>query len=160
MNLGSALIGGFVGTLVLTTTVRIASEVGLTRADIPFLLGTVFTERRTRAKVIGYALHFTIGLLFAFLYHLVFVILGEASWWLGAVFGLLHAMFVGTVGLNILLPAVHPRMGTSLSSADTSPLLEPPGLMMLNYGPSTPVVNVLAHMAYGAAIGYFNGPTP
>ena len=34
-------------------------------------------------------------------------------------------------------------------------LLEPPGFMMLNYGRSTPIVIVLAHVIYGAIIEAF-----
>ena len=40
----SAVAGGFLGTLALTTIVRAASEFGLTRMDLPLLLGTVLTE--------------------------------------------------------------------------------------------------------------------
>jgi uncharacterized membrane protein YdcZ (DUF606 family) len=53
-----ALAGGFVGTLVLTTTLVLASELGLTRMDVTFLLGTAVSFDRTRAKVAGYVLHF------------------------------------------------------------------------------------------------------
>jgi len=60
-----AIVGGLAGTVVLTTILRAASEFGLTRMDIPFLLGTAVTADRVRAKAIGYALHFVFGLLFA-----------------------------------------------------------------------------------------------
>jgi hypothetical protein len=33
--------------------------------------------------------------------------------------------------------------------------LEPPGFLMLNYGRRTPIVSVLAHVAYGAIVGGF-----
>ena len=59
--------------------------------------------------------------------------------------------------VNVLLPVVHPRMGTPLSAADTSPLLEAPGFMLLNYGRATPMVTLLAHLAYGAIVGGFIG---
>ena len=39
MSIWGALAGGFVGTLVLTTALRTANELGLTRVDLPFLLG-------------------------------------------------------------------------------------------------------------------------
>jgi hypothetical protein len=57
--------------------------------------------------------------------------------------------------VNILLPFVHPRMGTPTTSADSTPLLEPPGFMLLNYGRSTPVVTLVAHVVYGAMVGGF-----
>src|SRR4029079_2507663 len=54
---GPAVAGGFIGTLVLTTIIRAAAEMGLTRMDLPFLLGTMLTENRRQAKAIGYVLH-------------------------------------------------------------------------------------------------------
>jgi len=153
--LGGALAGGFIGTMVLTTTLGGASEARLTRMDLPFLLGTGVTEDRLQAKVIGYVLHFTLGLLFALGYYGIFVGLGHSGWLLGAGLGLVHGVFAGTVLVNVVLPIIHPRMGTSLSAADTSTLLEPPGFLMRNYGPSTAFVLLIAHGAYGAIVGGF-----
>jgi hypothetical protein len=155
MTIWAALAGGFAGTLVLTTALEGATELGLTRMNIPFLLGTALSRDRTRAKLLGYVLHFLAGLLFALGYWALFLAIGRATWWLGALFGLAHAAFAGTALVNILLPTVHPLMGTPVSAADSAPLLEPPGFMMLNYGRSTPVVSVLAHLAYGAIVGGF-----
>ena len=36
MSIWAALAGGFIGTLVLTTALRAANELGLTRVDLPF----------------------------------------------------------------------------------------------------------------------------
>ena len=157
MSVWAALVGGFVGTLVLTTTLAAGSHLRLTRMDIPFLLGTAFTQDRARARVVGYALHFVAGLVFALVYYAVFAALGRAGWQLGMLFGLVHALFAGTALVNVLLPAVHPRMGTSDSAANTAPLLEPPGFMLLNYGRATPVASIVAHLAYGAIVGLFVG---
>ena len=155
MSVWAALAGGFVGTLVLTTTLSTASEFGLTRMDLPFLLGTTLTSDRSRAKAVGYAMHFAIGLLFALVYFLVFRAVGESGWALGALFGLIHGLFASIALVNVLLPAIHPRMGTPLSAAADRPLLEPPGFLMLNYGRRTPVVTIAGHIAYGAIVGGF-----
>lgn len=155
MSVSAAVAGGFVGTLVLTTVLRAASEFRLTRIDLPFLLGTALTSDRTRAKAIGYGLHFGFGLVFALAYYAVFLALGRSGWLLGALLGLVHAFFAGSALVNVLLPMVHPRMGTTWTAAVSSPLLEPPGFMLLNYGRQTPVVTVLAHVAYGAIVGGF-----
>ncbi len=154
-SLLAALAGGFAGTLVLTTMLRAASELRLTRMDLPFLLGTAITTDRTRAKVIGYILHFVAGLVFALPYLALFEVLGRSGWLLGAIFGLAHALFAATALVNILLPLIHPRMGTPFTDARSTVLLEPPGFMMLNYGIGTPIVSVLAHLAYGTIIGGF-----
>jgi hypothetical protein len=155
VSVGGTLAGGLVGTLVLTTGLRAASEFGLTRMDIPFLLGTAFSDDRRRAKAIGYGLHFVAGQIFALFYFAVFTAIDESGWLLGALFGLVHAAFAGSALVNILLPAVHPRMGTPNTPADSNPLLEPPGFMMLNYGRSTPLVNTAVHVLYGAIVGGF-----
>ena len=68
---------------------------------------------------------------------------------------LIHAGFVGTALVNVLLPLVHPRMGTTFSDASTTPLLEPPGFLLLNYGASTPLVMITVHVVYGAVVGSF-----
>lgn len=150
-----ALAGGVAGTVVLTTVLRSASELKLTRIDLPFLLGTVISENRLRAKAVGYVLHFLFGLLFALAYWAIFRAIGISGWWQGALFGLAHGLFASTALVNILLPVVHPRMASPLTAADHSPLLETPGFLMRNYGRSTPVVTIAAHVAYGAIVGGF-----
>jgi hypothetical protein len=155
MSFWGAVAGGFVGTLVLTTCLRAGSEIGLTRMDLPFLLGTAFSADRTHAKAVGYGLHFVAGQVFAAMYYVVFVAIGQSSWWLGGAFGLVHGLFAGTALVNTLLPLVHPRMGTPDTSADSSPLLEPPGFLLLNYGHSTPLLTMLVHVVYGAIVGEF-----
>ncbi len=153
MSLWGALAGGFVGTLVLTTALRTANELGLTRVDLPFLLGTAFTGDRARAKAIGYLLHLLAGEVFALIYYAIFAAIDTGGWLVGALFGLLHGVVSATALVNILLPVVHPRMGSTLSAADSAPLLEPPGFLMRNYGRGTPIATVLAHIAYGAIVG-------
>jgi hypothetical protein len=153
VSLWGTLAGGFIGTLVLTTLLRAASELRLTRLDLPFLLGTMVTTDRLRAKALGYLFHFFFGFLFALGYYAVFRSLGRAGWLLGAALGLTHVLFTGSALVNVLLPVVHPRMGTSLSSIDSETLLEPPGFMILNYGRSSPLASLVAHVAYGAVVG-------
>ncbi|MGH2978092.1 MAG: hypothetical protein ACRDLQ_00460 [Solirubrobacterales bacterium] len=155
MSVWGAIAGGFVGTLLLTTGLAAASELRLTRIDLPFLLGTMLMADRTRAKALGYLLHFVAGQVFALVYYAVFAAIDESGWLLGALFGLLHGVFAVTALVNVLLPVVHPRMGTSHTAADSSPLLEPPGFLMLNYGHSTPLVTVAVHVIYGGIVGGF-----
>ena len=155
MSIWGALAGGFAGTLVLTTVLRAASELRLTRIDLPFLLGTAFTANRLHAKALGYALHFLAGLAFASVYYAIFAAIHTSGWWLGAIFGLVHGLFAATALVNILLPVIHPRMGSPHTGANSLALLEPPGFLMLNYGLQTPLVNILAHIAYGTLVGGF-----
>lgn len=153
MSVWAAMIGGLTGTFLLTTVLRAASELRLTRIDLPFLLGTAVTADRQRAKLLGYLLHFVAGMLFSLAYYVGFVGLGRSGWLLGSGFGVIHGLFAMTALVNILLPVVHPRMGDALSSVDSAALLEAPGFLMLNYGRATPIVNLIAHTAYGAIVG-------
>ena len=153
MSVWAAMIGGLAGTLVLTSILRAASELRLTRVDLPFLLGTMATVDRRRAKALGYVFHFFFGFFFALGYYAVFRAVGRAGWLLGAALGLVHGVFTGSALVNILLPVVHPRMGTPLSSIESETLLEPPGFMMLNYGRGSPLASLAAHVAYGALVG-------
>ena len=147
MSIWGALAGGFIGTLVLTTVLRAGSEAGLTRM--------AFTGDRTRAKALGYLLHFIAGQVFALIYYAVFTAVDESGWLLGALFGLVHGLFAGTALVNLLLPLVHPRMATDLTAAPAVARLERPGFMMVNYGLRTPLVSLPAHIAYGALVGGF-----
>lgn len=155
MSIWAALAGGFAGTLLLTTVLRTATELNLTRMDLPFLLGTAVTADRTAAKAIGYVAHFVMGLVFALGYYAVFRALGRHDWWLGALLGLGHGVFAATVLINVLLPLVHPRMGTTQSDATTVALLEPPGFLARNYGAQTATVSLAAHVLYGTVVAVF-----
>ena len=155
MSIWAVLAGGFAGTLVLTTVLRAATELHLTRMDLPFLLGTAVTGDRYRAKAIGYAAHFVLGIIFALGYYALFAAVGRHDWWLGALFGAAQGVFAGTVLVNVLLPLVHPRMGTPLSDATTVALLEPPGFLARNYGPQTATVGLVAHVLYGTIVAVF-----
>lgn len=155
MNAWSAVAGGLAGTLVLTTILRASTELRLTRVDLPFLLGTAVTSSRETAKVIGYIAHFLFGIVFAFGYYLLFLSLHASGAVLGSLLGVAHGLFAGTALVNVLLPVVHPRMGSSFSSSRTATLLEAPGFMMRNYGQATPIVTLVAHASYGAIVGAF-----
>jgi len=146
MTIPSAIAGGFIGTLVLTTIIRAASELGWTRMDLALLLGTTVTVNRRKAKAIGYVFQFLLGIGFAVAYGEFFEIIGRSSWQLGA-------LFVATVLVNVLLPVVHPRIGTPETAANEIALIEPPGFLMLNYGRNTFLITLVAHIAYGAIVG-------
>jgi hypothetical protein len=154
MVVWSSFGGGFLGTLVMTTLLRAAAELGFTRMDLAFLLGTSVTDNRRKAKALGYLFHFVIGMAFALLYGAFFAAIGWSTWWLGALVATVQAFFTATVLVNVLLPVVHPRMGTPETSATEVALIEPPGFLMLNYGRNTFLITLLAHIAYGAIVGW------
>jgi hypothetical protein len=153
----SSLAGGAVATIVMTSGLRIAQESGLTRMDLPLLLGSVFVRNRAKASVFGLGLHFVFGLLFSLCYAAIFAAVGNSTWWFGALLGVVHAMLAGGALVTVVLPAIHPRMGTAWTDAEETPLFEPPGFMLHNYGRTTAIVTLVVHVAYGAIVGWFAG---
>ncbi len=154
MNFGSWLLWGFVATMVLTTTMAASQGLRLTRMNLPYMLGTMFTADRDRAKLLGFVVHLANGWAFSLLYVAAFHAWPRATWWLGAAIGLVHAAFVLSVGMRFL-PGLHPRMATEQQGPTVGPTLEPPGFLALNYGVQTPVSVVIAHVLFGAILGAF-----
>jgi hypothetical protein len=143
---------GLVATTALTAVMIVAQMAGLTRLDIPLLLGTTVTEDPDRARIAGFFIHVGIGQGFALGYAAFFALLGRATWWIGGLLGLLHAGIALTV-LVPLLAGVHPRIASYRAGPASTAALEPPGLLGLNYGTRTPLVAIAAHLVYGVALG-------
>jgi hypothetical protein len=149
---GGWALFGLVATAVLTAVMISAQVAGRTRLDLPLILGTLVTEDPDRARVAGFFIHLAVGQGFALGYAASFSLLDRASWWIGGLFGLLH----GGVALMVLVPllaGIHPRMATHRAGPASTAMLEPPGLLGLNYGAETPLVAAVAHVAFGTALG-------
>jgi hypothetical protein len=154
MNWNSWLVWGFAGTVVLTTLMAASQRLRMTRMNIPFLLGTIFTPNRDRAKPIGVAVHLLNGWLFSLIYVAAFHAMGQPTAWFGVLIGAVHALFVLVVGMPIL-PGLHPRMASEQQGPTEVRQLEPPGFLGLHYGIQTPISVVLAHLVFGAILGGF-----
>jgi uncharacterized membrane protein YagU involved in acid resistance len=122
--------------------------------SLPFMLGTMVTPDRDRAKLIGFGMHLVNGWLFAGLYAAAFQSWHRATWWLGTLIGLVHGLFV-LVAAMPLLPGLHPRMASEQWGPTPTRQLEPPGFLALNYGKRTPISVILAHLVYGGILGAF-----
>ena len=61
-------VGGLLATGTLTSLLIIAQMSGLTRMDLPLMLGTLLVEDPDRARVVGFVVHFVIGQAFALVY--------------------------------------------------------------------------------------------
>jgi len=154
MNLPSILLWGFAATIVLTTTIILGQSLGYTRMDIPFIIGSMFTTNRDRAKVIGLVMHMLNGWVFAIVYALFFENLHDADWWFGGLLGALQGLVVVAVIMPIL-PGMHPRMVSDFRGPQPTRLLEPPGFLCTNYGRRTPFVTIIGHTLYGIVLGAF-----
>jgi hypothetical protein len=154
MNIDNLLLWGFAATLMLTIIMAISKPLGLTRMDIPFLLGTLFTSNRNKAPWYGFIAHLIMGWIFSFIYGAAFESSGLHTWWFGLAIGLVHGTFVLSVGLQIL-SSFHPRMALPYQGPTPTKQLEPPGFFALNYGRGTPIVTLLAHLVYGGMLAFF-----
>jgi hypothetical protein len=143
---------GLLATAALTAVMITAQLAGLTRLDLPLVLGTLLTEDPDRARVAGFVTHLCVGQVFALGYAATFAQLGRATWWLGALLGVLHVA-IALLAILPLLPGVHPRMASQRAGPASTAVLEPPGLLALNYGIQTPAVAIVAHLVYGTVLG-------
>lgn len=154
MNFGSWALWAFISTLLMTTMEVAGQALRLTRVDMPFLVGTIVTPNRERAKLYGFFLHLVNGWAFSLLYVFAFESWHAASWWRGAIVGAIHAMFVLLVVMPVM-PGIHPRMASEQSGPTARRQLEPPGLLGLNYGIRTPFSVLLSHIVFGMVLGGF-----
>ena len=99
-------------------------------------------------------MHLANGWILALFYAIAPQAWGGATWWRGAVLGLVHAAVVLTVAMPIL-PGLHPRMASEQQGPDAGRLLEPPGFLGLHYGWQTPLWVTVGHVLYGLILGHF-----
>lgn len=153
-HLAGILLWGLMASGAMATLLEMSRAWGISRMSLPFLFGAMASSRRDRIAIFGFAMYFAGGLLFAYGYALLFTSLGWATWWLGAIVGLLHGVFLLAVFLPSL-PAIHPRMEAEYDGPIAKSRLEPPGFFGLNYGRRTPLVTLAAQAVYGAILGAF-----
>jgi hypothetical protein len=151
-------IFGLIATAALTAIMIGAQLAGFTRLDLPLMLGSIIIADPDRARVAGFLIHLVNGQAFALGYAAVFAAMGDATWWAGGLLGVLH----GAVALLVivpLLPGIHPHMASERAGPSRGAALEPPGVLGLNYGRETPLVTMLAHVAFGIALGLLLDPS-
>ena len=88
MNWQSWMLWGFISTLLMTIMEAGGQAVALTRIDFPFMLGTIFTPDRDRARIYGFLVHVLNGWAFSLLYVLAFETWHRATWWAGVILAL------------------------------------------------------------------------
>lgn len=146
-------VSGLAATLVMTLLSTLAQGLHLTRMNMPWLLGSMVTENRDRAQLLGSFVHLANGWIFSLAYALLFGALGGSGVLRGLLLGLFHALFVLAVILP-LLPVAHPNMAGPRAGPMGGRRLEPPGFFALHYGYQTPLVVVLSHAAFGIVFGW------
>ena len=146
------IIWGAIATAAMTGLMQGAQGLGLSRLSIPFMVGAMFSGDRRIATVVGFAVYFIGGWIFAFVYFLILASLDLLNWWAGGLVGLLHGLLLLVAALP-LFPLIHPRMTSDFDAPVARPVLEPPGFLGLHYGGGTPATMLLAQGVYGILIG-------
>jgi hypothetical protein len=144
-----AMMAGLVGTAALTLALALGPALGAPPLNLPLWDGTFFTMNLAWAVVLGYAVHFAIGILLALLYfRRVRDRLGGEPWLRGALFGLMVWLVLMVVGLPVF---------DLLDPLVADGLLPSPGFFALGLGSSAPVMLLAAHLIYGAVVGTVAG---
>jgi hypothetical protein len=147
-----ALIAGAVGTGALTLVLALAPSLGSPALNFPLWDGTFFTMNLTWAVILGYGVHFAIGISLAMLFQRTFQsrLPGEA-WLQGAVYGFFIWLALMVVGLPLF---------DLLDPLAANGLLPSPGFFALGLGATAPVMLLVAHLIYGAVVGSLAGRAP
>jgi hypothetical protein len=148
------LLWALLATVAMTAILEGSQGMGFSRLSLPFLIGTMFTDDRRKALVLGFAIYTIGGWLFALTYLAIFVSVNIFTWWFGMLVGILHGVILLVWALP-LLPYVHPRLASEYSGVTAQRQLEPPGFLALNYGKRTPLTTLIGQAVYGATLGGF-----
>jgi hypothetical protein len=160
-----AVIAGLVGGAVMSMMIAMMRTAGKTEMDMALIEGSMFSGDRSKAKAIGTFMHLVVfsALIVGSIYALLFDVFGVSdgnAWWVGALFGIVHAVIAGMV--MGMIGQMHPRMRGGLESDETTRagrpqdgtlLLEPPGVFAKNYGSATPPGVFMVHVVYGLVVG-------
>ncbi len=138
----------------MATLLEMSRAWGISRMSLPFVFGAMVSSRRDRIAVFGFAMYFAGGLLFAYGYALLFISLGWATWWLGAIVGVLHGVFLLAVFLPSL-PAIHPRMAASYDGPVSTEPARAARIFRSELRSAHPLVTLAAQAVYGAILGAF-----
>lgn len=145
MDIVSAVISGLVGTVAISAVMAMAPLMGMPKMDIVGMLSTMFGKPN---KVLGWMMHFMMGVVFALIYAFLWSIgIGSAGWLSGLIFGAVHWLVVG------LMMAMIPVMHVGIKNGD----VEAPGLWMTNQGGFLAFIGgLMGHMIFGlvAALVY------
>lgn len=137
-NIGKAIVGGFVGTILLTLMTQfVAPMMTGQKMDMAAKLG----DMTGTGRIMGMLMHFFTGsIVFAFVYAFVlFRFLPGAPWIKGLISGVIFWL-----GLEV---AMMPMIGGGLFSSQIG-------------GMKVAVAALIAHLVYGAALGGIAGGAP
>ena len=103
VHVRDAIIAGSTGRMAMLLLIYGGPLIGLPRIDVVSALGSLAAPNKQDAVMLGGAIHFTMGILFAMVYAALWSLgIGSPVWWWGLIFGLVHGMLV-IVSLYVVL---------------------------------------------------------
>ena len=164
-NIWAGLLGGFVGTVVMTAMMRAGKSMGITNMPgMPLIQGAMMTDDPDKARKIGMVTHIIMGtIVFGIIYAAIFAAFGGPAWLTGLIVGAVHGVVAGV--FMKMVGETHPRMeavanftGDETWRHDATGLhIAKPGLFAKNYGSATPAGLVMAHVVFGLVVGIVYG---
>ncbi len=137
----SVVIAGIAGTIVLTLVMKMAPKMGMPEMNIVGMLSTMFGKPN---MMMGWAMHFVAGIVFAYLYTLVGG--GPASVGSAALYGAVHWLVVGLM-MGVGVPMMH----AGIKAGD----VEAPGMYMTNKGGMMSFVGgLIGHILFALTVFY------
>lgn len=129
------LVGGIVGTVVMSALLFFPRWFRIGNIDVIPAVGALVTGKVENAYAPGYFLHFASGIVFAYIYTgLLLVMKLPLTWWTYGMFGTIHGVIVMLL-VCIVIMEHHP---------------------IARYherGPMTGLAQLLAHIVYGVVLG-------
>jgi hypothetical protein len=129
------LIGGIVGTAAMSAFLLLPRWLGMGKIDVIPAVGALITGKTENAFSIGYIVHFASGIVFAYIYWgLLLVMKLPIVWWAFAMAGCIHGIVVMLL-VSITVMEHHP---------------------IARYherGPMTGLAQLIAHIVYGVVVG-------
>ncbi len=149
------LVAGFAATLVMTPLMQMGARMGMTRMNMPVMLGSMFRRDADSARRIGTVLHVMNGIVFGLAYALVWWAFDpsiENAWWIGAIFGAVHSIVV--MAMMPVMSGMHPRVEVGGETTDSGEVVLPRfGFGGSGFGAMTPVGILMGHLVFGLVWG-------
>jgi hypothetical protein len=134
-NIFAPLVGGIVGTVVMSAFLLFPRWLGIGKIDVIPAVGALVTGKVENALAPGYLIHFASGIVFAYFYWAVLLAMKlPLTWGMFALFGGIHGVVVMLL-VSIVVMEHHP---------------------IARYherGPMTGLAQLIAHILYGVSVG-------
>ncbi len=94
-DIRDAIIAGSTGRMAMILLIYLGPFLGLPRIDAVGMIGSLAARNKESAVTLGGAIHFSMGVLFAIIYALLWGLgVGSPTWYWGIIFGLVHGLLI------------------------------------------------------------------